>query len=212
MKIENIDSPTTPDSNSNEQIQEINNESINHFTQALQARFKLLKFLLYCSFIVIFLDIICMIKIPIIFFDIINITALLIICICFLYCLYVFRHNFDIVSYYIYKSTSRVIVVLIICLILFYLDMFYLLLFKILLNFENLEDVIDSTFNYVFFSIILFFIYFLVNLIFPFTIFYKLIQIKETVKNLGKAQGQSYDIVPTSEIQMTTIVSETNKN
>jgi hypothetical protein len=90
--------------------------------------------------------------------------------------------------------------------------MFYLLLFKILLNFENLEDVIDSTFNYVFFSIILFFIYFLVNLIFPFTIFYKLIQIKETVKNLGKAQGQSYDIVPTSEIQMTTIVSETNKN
>jgi hypothetical protein len=90
--------------------------------------------------------------------------------------------------------------------------MFYLLLFKILLNFENLEDVIDSTFNYVFFSIILFFIYFLVNLIFPFIIFYKLIQIKETVKNLGKAQGQSYDIVPTSEIQMTTIVSETNKN
>ena len=90
--------------------------------------------------------------------------------------------------------------------------MFYLLLFKILLNFENLEDVIDSTFNYVFFSIILFFIYFLVNLIFPFTIFYKLIQIKETVKNLGKAQGQSYDIVPTSEIQMATIVSESNKN
>ena len=92
MKIENIDSPTIPDSNSNEQIQEINNESINHFTQALKARFKLLKFFLYCSFIVIFLDIICMIKIPIIFFDIINITALLIICICFLYCLSVCNH------------------------------------------------------------------------------------------------------------------------
>ena len=212
MQIENNDSPTITDSNSNEQIQETNNESISHFTQALKSRFKLLKLLLYCSFVVIFLDVICMVKIPIIFLDIINILALIIIFICFLYCLYVFRHNFQIVSYYIYKSTIRVIVVLIICLILFYLDMFYLLLFKILLNFENLEDVIDQSFNCVFFSIILFFIYFVVNLIFPFIIFYKLIQIKETVKDLGKAQGQSYDIVPTSEIQMTTIVSESNKN
>lgn len=200
MRIQNKVCPKT-----NEQIQGTNEESIIYSTKKLNSRFKLLKYLLYCSFAIIVFDFICVITIPLIFLDIINIIALIIIFFSYLYCLFVFRHNFEIISYDIYQSTNRVIIILIICLVLFYIDMFYLLLFKILLNFENLEDIIIQTFKYIFISIILFFFYFLLNIFFPFVIFYKLMQVKDSIKELGKAHEQSYDIIPTTEIQMTSL-------
>lgn len=79
----------------------------------------------------------------------------------------------------------------------YYVDMFYMLLFKVLLNFDNFYSQYRSTFLEVFTSLMLFLCYFILNLGFPIVIVSKLFQVKNSVKELGQAYGESYDSVPT---------------
>ena len=181
--------------------EEQNNE-VNFYSQKLKERFHFLKIILYCSFGVYVGDLILIFAFPKVFFCLINIFSIILVNLGSFFCLYIFRHNFEFISYFIYKSTIRVIYVLFFMLFVHYADMFYLLLFQILLNTD--EDgnsaIFEQTFAQVFFSIIGFFFYFMINLAFPVLIVYKILLVKNSVKDLGKAQGQSYDKVPTIEL------------
>ena len=177
--------------------QDIKEYSINYFTLKLHKKFEFLKNLLYCSFIVIAIDIFLILMIPKIFKNVFNIISLLLITFSFIFCLYEFRHNFQIVSYSIYKQFYYVIGSLIFSMSVYYVDMFYMLLFKVLLNFDNFYSQYRSTFLEVFTSLMLFLCYFILNLGFPIVIVSKLFQVKNSVKELGQAYGESYDSVPT---------------
>lgn len=187
---------------------EIKEDSINYFTHKLQQRFRLLKQLIYLSLAIIIFDIILLILIPTVLRNAINISSLIIMTIDFLYCLHVFRHNFKIVSYYIYKSTNIVIYSLTTCLVLYYFNMFYLLLCRILLNATDISELYGDSFFAVFFGIILFFFYFLINMSLPVIVLFKLFQVRNVVKKLGQAQGQSYDFIPNIEIPSITVTGD----
>lgn len=179
--------------------QDIKEYSINYFTLKLHKKFDFLKKLLYCSFIVTVIDIFLIFIIPNIFKNAFNIMSLLLITFSFVFCLYEFRHNFQIVSYSIYKQFNYVIGSLIFSMSVYYMDMFYMLLFKVLLNFDNFYSQYRSTFLEVFTSLMLFLCYFILNLGFPIVIVSKLYQVKKSVKELGQAYGESYDRVPTAD-------------
>lgn len=173
--------------------------AIIYFSQKLKTRFHLFKKILYGFYLIIFVDIILIPLIPPIFCNKMNILSLIIIILFSIFCHFIFKHNFEIVTYYIYRSTLRVIYSLFAIILIHYCDMFYLLLFRILLNFDELSNS-DSSINFSLFATLGFFIYFILNLSLPIIILFKLIQVKRSVKELGEAQGESYDSIPSNEI------------
>jgi hypothetical protein len=86
--------------------------------------------------------------------------------------------------------------------------MFYLLLCRILLNATDISELYGDSFFAVFFGIILFFFYFLINMTLPVIVLFKLFQVRNVVKKLGQAQGQSYDFIPNIEIPSITVTGD----
>lgn len=179
--------------------EEIKQSSVIYFTNKLKSRFGLLKKYLYSSYIIIGVDIILMIIFYKVFLTAINICSLLIIILFNILCYFIFRHNFEIASYNIYKSTIKVIYFLIVIICVHYADMFYTLLFRILLNFNELFSYEDVSLGSTLAIIFGFFGYFIFNLSFPIVILFKLIEVKNGVRDLGLAQGESYDTIPSND-------------
>ena len=104
--------------------------SILYFANKLQKRFGKLKRIMNISYGILVLDIILIVIIPKVFMSKINIISLSIIIIFNIFCNYIFRHNFEIVTYWIYRSVVRSIYSLVVIVIVYYGDMFYTLLFS----------------------------------------------------------------------------------
>ena len=171
-------------------------DSVNDLTLKLQNRFNVLKKILFGSIALIVFDILIMILIPSVFCNLFNISSLIIISFSIIFSFLLFRYNLQPVSYIVYKSTNRVKIYLIISMVFYYLDMFYILLWRILLDIDNMNTTFYKGFNIVFFSILIFFVYFMINMGVPMLMLYKLNQVKATIKELGQAQGESYDSIP----------------
>lgn len=170
-------------------------DSVNDLTLKLQNRFIVLKKILFGSIALIVFDILIMILIPSVFYNLFNISSLIIISFSIIFSFLLLRYNLQPVSYIVYKSTNRVKIYLIISMVFYYIDMFYILLWRILLDIDNMNTFYKG-FNIVFFSILLFFVYFMINMGVPMLMLYKLNQVKATIKELGQAQGESYDSIP----------------
>lgn len=178
---------------------EIKKDSINYFILKRQNRFNVLKKVLYCSIVLVLFDMIIMIFIPSVFLNIINISCVILITFSIIFCFLLFRYNLHSVSYLVYRATIRVKIYVIISMIFYYLDMFYILLWRILLDLDNINLTFYKGFNIIFCSIFLFFIYFMINMGLPMIILFKLNQVKATIKELGQAQGESYDSIPSTD-------------
>lgn len=170
-------------------------DSVNDLTLKLQNRFIVLKKILFGSIALIVFDILIMLLIPSVFYNLFNISSLIIISFSIIFSFLLLRYNLQPVSYIVYKSTNRVKIYLIISMVFYYIDMFYILLWRILLDIDNMNTFYKG-FNIVFFSILLFFVYFMINMGVPMLMLYKLNQVKATIKELGQAQGESYDSIP----------------
>lgn len=174
---------------------DIKDDSVNDLTLKLQNRFIVLKKILFGSIALIVFDILIMLLIPSVFYNLFNISSLIIISFSIIFSFLLLRYNLQPVSYIVYKSTNRVKIYLIISMVFYYIDMFYILLWRILLDIDNMNTFYKG-FNIVFFSILLFFVYFMINMGVPMLMLYKLNQVKATIKELGQAQGESYDSIP----------------
>lgn len=170
-------------------------DSVNDLTLKLQNRFIVLKKILFGSIALIVFDILIMLLIPSVFYNLFNISSLIIISFSIIFSFLLLRYNLQPASYIVYKSTNRVKIYLIISMVFYYIDMFYILLWRILLDIDNMNTFYKG-FNIVFFSILLFFVYFMINMGVPMLMLYKLNQVKATIKELGQAQGESYDSIP----------------
>ena len=82
----------------------------------------------------------------------------------------------------------------------FYVDMFYVLLFRILLDFDKLLYLFDKSIIEIIIFICLFVFYLSINLSFPIFIIFKLTEIRKRIKDLGAAQGEHYDQLPSNEL------------
>ncbi len=65
---------------------------------------------------------------------------------------------------------------------------------------EEIFNYEDRSFAATLSSIFGFFAYFLLNLSLPIFILFKLIQVKNGVKELGFAKGETYDTIPSTDI------------
>lgn len=180
-------------------FEEVRQYTINYFAIKLKTKFLFLKKIIYCTFAVLSLDYFLMALVPSIFFNIINVISISILLFTSYYSLYVFKHAFEVVSYKIYRQTIKVIFTLIASLVIYYSDMFYILIFKILYQFTSFFPLFERSFLEIFFGLFFFFVYLLLNLLFPIIILFKLFQVRDSVKNVGKAKGEDYDAVPTQD-------------
>lgn len=180
----------------------VRQETINYFKTKLKTKFIILKKLIYCTFGVLSLDYFLTALIPNIFLNIINILSISILLFTAYYSLYVFKHDFAVVSYQIYRQTIKVILTLIVSLIIFYADMLYILIFKILYQFTTFSLLFEKSFLEIFLGLFFFFLYLMINLLFPTIILFKLFQVRDSVKDVGKAKGEYYDSVPTQDIDL----------
>lgn len=123
--------------------------------------------------------------------DVINILALLFSLIYNLYCLYLFKDEFDFVNNKIYNRIKTLIKINIIILILHYINLLILFIDKIII--ENFDGLLHKIFPNNRKLKIFYGIYLLVNFFFPAVTLFYLNGVKKSVNVVGTMKGEDYE-------------------
>ena len=179
----------------------ITEDSIVYFKKKLKKINYGYKLYSYICLAIYFLDlIVCIIDKK--FQNLFSIIILLLMISLIIYHLFLFKHNFEIISRKIYKEAQKLIYIQYIPIALFYFDLL-LVIFQILFIKIDFQETKMTFLRGSFTSIISFISYFiciLFNIFFPGFLFVKLIQLKRCVKDLSIAQGEIYDDIQSWEV------------
>lgn len=155
----------------------------------LSIKFLELKKLIYCCIGVSIADFILVPIFPKNFLNPANILSICVIVSSLLVSLRIFNKKLQTINKSVYKSVKKILYIITIIIIFFYIDMLYVILFKLLLN-----DDVTWDGDYIFLPIILAMIYAGVNFSFPVFVIYKISQIRKIIKEIGFLEGDNYSL------------------
>ena len=198
--------------NTNEQSKKGNNylhdkdimeDSIIYFSNKLKQSNEGYKKYLYISIILYIIDIFIWFVNKEILHNLFNLLSLIVILISVIYQVYIFKHNFEIISKDIYDLTQKMIYIYCGIVILFLLNMLYISCMKLFYNNNgDKQHFIDYP--------LIIFVYITANSYVPSILALKLISVKKCIKNLSAAKGEIYESAKIEEIQIiNSIINET---
>ena len=173
----------------------ITEDSIAYFKKKLKKKNYGYKLYSYICLAIFFLDlIICIIDKK--FQHLFSIFILLLMISLILYHLFLFKHNFEIISREIYKETQKLIYIQYVAITLFYFNLLVVIFQILFIKNENEENRVTFTIG----SFIVYLVCILSNMFFPGFTLVKLIQLKRCIKDLSIAQGEIYDEIQSWEV------------